>query len=78
MMTRTMGHSAIRKPSRLAVATWSTGIPQRRNASAQAQANEPAAAFHAGSLNKRSIATSHRIGTSASAKEMKSIIATPT
>ena len=65
MMTSTMGHRAMRKPSRLALATCPAGMPHHAMASAQEMTNDPIAAFHAGHLKTSSMTTNHRMGASA-------------
>ena len=73
IITNTMGHRAIKKPSSEAVAICTTGRCHHAKASTHERANEPIAAFQAGHLKHSSITTSQMIGTRASKNAATSI-----
>ena len=65
MMTRTIGHSAMTKPSMLAVATSMAGMPHQVSANPQAITKDPMAAFHAGRCSAMSATTNQIMGNNA-------------
>ena len=73
MITRTMGHRAIKKPSSEAVAICAAGRCHHAKASTHERTNDPIAAFQAGHLKHSSITTSQIIGTRASKNAATSI-----
>ena len=66
IITSTMGHRAIKKPSSEAVAICAAGRCHHAKARTHERTNEPMAAFQAGHLKHSSITTSQMIGTRAS------------
>ena len=70
MITSTIGHSAMRKPSRLAVATSGMGMPHHASASTQEMTNDPDAAFHAGRRSAASATINQTMGKRANMKGM--------